>query len=283
MRNLIVKTVLEDNLLTIYFDNGGYIKVNNLNRFNFNLSRCSKELHYLEFPNVEDFIYSDKNDEYVDKFENPYNIQHRSLICSNGTAILLEVNNWEFGDYYNERLGNIHKFLKENFEVYNLEENLENQHIVKSELKYCFFQIREELKEEKEEKEEEEKYEKEREKYQYFTENCELLYNNIKNEVSADEFNMILAYFEYNYDFVINNQNLKPSKKLKQVARDYLYTYIINLVASKNFDMSVYSFLLQEFSPQLKSKKILLKFEAEQVGAEHNKSWEIINFSYSKI
>ena len=86
------------NNITIKFDNGGYIRFNNLNCFDYQIKRCDLDINYLKF------------------FDNKY----RFLLASNGVAILVDVIKDEFypdddENWHSELDSNIRNFLKDNF------------------------------------------------------------------------------------------------------------------------------------------------------------------------
>ena len=117
-------------------------------------------------------------------------------------------------------------------------------------------------------------------KFRYVETNKELLYDDLQKKISKSDFDLILTYSNYNFDYLINNQPAKPSKRLRDCVYNYLENYIRDLLTSGGFDLSLYEILFANFKIK-KCKKLLLKFDAEQIGADHEKRWQISNFSYN--
>lgn len=316
--NKLTDIQISNNTLILKFDNGGYIKVNNLDCFELSVGKCSKELNYFELfqtsfyeidkfnDDVEslrekqlldsfkldmalaklkkEFTYYKNNPlfDYCDPYENPYPYTHQCLICSNGKAILLELVEWVDDEDYSpfDILQRALKIIKSNFEVYNVEENLDNYEDVKLGLKDLFIKFRKIYEEQETIKRKQELESEQNQKYLYVQEHKELLYKNLQKKVSASDYDLILSYNNYNFDYLINNELAKPSKKLRDCVYNYLDNYIFNLLRSKGFDLSLYKILFTNFKIK-KCKKLLLKFDAEQIGPDHDKSWQISNFSFS--
>jgi hypothetical protein len=323
--NKLIDIQISNNELILKFDNGGYIKVNNLDCFKISVGECSKKLNYFKFFQTSFYETDTFNDdvkwllekklldsfekelmtkaEYSnmvlaklkgelftydspyyndswDPYENPYTYDHQCLICSNGKAILLDLLvDWWYDSPF-DMLQRALKIINENFEVYNIIENLENYENVKLELKDVFIEFRE-IYEEQQAKERDLQLKSEKnQKYIHILTNQELFYNNLKKEVTANDYDLILSYTNYNFDYLINNELAKPSKKLRDCVYKYLDRHITALLRSKGFDLSLYEILFTNFKIR-KCKKLLLKFDAEQIGPDHDKSWQISNFSFS--
>lgn len=316
--NKLINIEISNNRLFLNFDNGGYIKLKSLDCFEVSIGECSKELNYIEFFETSDFIIEKFNDDvkllceeqelkdlfrdellaklknkfpiykedffsgYCDAYENPYLYNHRCLICSNGKAILLRLVEWVEDEDYSpfDILQRALKIIKENFEVCNVEENLENYENVELELKDVFIEFRKIYEKKQAEERDLELNSKKNQEYLHISTNKELFYNNLQKEISASDYDLILSYTNYNFDYLINNELAKPSKKLKNCVYNYLANYIFNLLKSKGFDLSIYKILFTDFKIK-KCKKLLLKFDAEQIGPDHDKTWQISNFSFS--
>lgn len=325
--NKLIDIQILNNTLLLTFENGGYIKVSNLNLFTLNIAKCYKKLNYIEFFQTkfddidtyndiaESMIYqlkikeSDLNkskilekmgqykfdmDKFLvqyDEYDNKYNYKHKCLICSNGKAILLKLTDIAFFEYRTpfEILQNEVKILKENFEVCNVNENFEvfdfkldheHDNSIEFALKNVFIDYRDIYERQQVEKQKQKLKSQENQKFSYISTNRELLYNNLQKKISASDYDLILSYTNYNFYHLINNKLTKPSKKLRDCLYRYLDNYIFDLLGSKGFDLSLYKILFTNFKIK-NSKKLLLKFDAEQIGPEHSKSWQISNFSFS--
>jgi len=318
--NKLIDMEISNNRLFLNFENGGYIKVSNLNLFNLKIAKCYKELNYIEFFQNEfddielynqvaqSMIYelkikeSDLNrsqilkkmEEYTidtdrflvqyDEYDNRYSYKHKCLICSNGKAILLKLSDIAFFEKRTpfEILQNEVKILKENFEVCNVEQSLQNYNDVEIGLKDVFIEFRDIYERRQIEEKKRELRSEESRKFRYVETNKELLYDDLQKKISKSDFDLILTYSNYNFDYLINNQPAKPSKRLRDCVYNYLENYIRDLLTSGGFDLSLYEILFANFKIK-KSKKLLLKFDAEQIGADHEKRWQISNFSFQQL
>lgn len=311
-----------NNTLFLKFENKGYIKVKNINAFNLQIADCPKDLNYFElfktsfddvdyfeecikplldkfnikysdFPNVDWSKYSEirnidlfncTNDYYFESYdwmENRYNHKHRLLICSNGRAILLRLYpKLKFVTPF-QALQNIIEFLKENFKVRNVKEILTDYKNVELELKDIFIEFREIYEAEQAEKKRIENKKilesKQHQRLCYLRDNQELLFKNLKEKISASDYDLVLAYSCYNFSYL-----KKPSKALRDCVYNYIAHYLRNVLNAAGFDTILYGNLLKYFAIT-NCKKVLLKFDAEQIGPDHDKKWQISNFSFSTI
>lgn len=316
----LIDMEISNNRLFLTFENGGYIKVSNLNLFTINIAECNKELNYIEFfqnkfdeieiynntaqsmidelkikesdlskseilkKMEQDGFWMDFFSIQYDEYDNKYCHKHRCLICSNGKAILLKLTDIAFSEQRTpfEILQNVVKILKENFEVCEVAENLKNYGNVELRLKDVFIEFRDIYERRQVEERKRELKSEENQKFRYVAKNKELLYSNLQKQVLESDYDLILAYSNYNFNYLINNKLTKPSKNLRDCIYNDIKYYITNLLKSKGFDLSIYEILFTNFEIR-NSKKLLLKFDAEQIGPDHDKKWQISNFSFSTI
>ena len=259
--NKLIDIQILNNELILEFDNNGYIKINNLHCFDYKIRNCDSEINYLKFCEIEQEDY-------------------RFICANNCKAILIDLNDSEFiphdDDNWHEELHkNISNFLKNNFIINNVDEYKKDEDVMRTRLRDVFEEINKE------------EIEKTCEKNELIIKNnINKILNEIKAKLNKDEFNFVIAYLMGNYDFVLLKDGLenKPSLGLKTAIRNHVKNIIISIFEKHNLDISIYDVtLIQKFSPPLKSKRLIYKFEAEQIGAQHNKSWQISNFSFSTI
>lgn len=259
--NKLKSLKITNNTLTLKFENGGYIKVKNLDYFYYQIKNFDIEINYLKFCKIEQQDY-------------------RFICANNCKAILIDLNDSEFipdhDDNWQEELHkNISNFLKNNFIINNVDEYKKDEDVMRTRLRDVFEEINKE------------EIEKACEKNELIIKNnINKILNEIKAKLNKDEFNFVIAYLMGNYDFVLLKDGLenKPSLGLKTAIRNHVKNIIISIFEKHNLDISIYDVnLIQKFSPPLKSKRLIYKFEAEQIGAQHNKSWHISNFSFSTI
>lgn len=260
--NKLIHIQILNNTLLLTFKNGGYIKLNNLDYFDYQIKNCNygmifSEIDYLKFFSAE--------------FED-----YRFICASNGQAILIDVNESNFmldGD--ENWQSNMNIFLKENFIVHNVEECITNEEEIRSKLRYVFEEIN---------KEEVEKYCEENEIY--IKNNIYKILSEIKACLNKDDFNFVIAYLMGNYDFEALKDGLKIniSKSLKNAIRNHVKNIIVSMFEQHNLDLFIYNVtLIQKFSPPLKSKRLTYKVDAKQIGPDHAKTWHISHLSFSTI
>lgn len=257
--NKLITLTISNKTLFLEFDNGGFIKITNLNHFNYQIKNCDFDINYLKF-------FSGESGDY------------RFVCASNGQAILIDVIETDFqpdndDDWHDKLHQNISNFLKNNFIVDDVEEYRGNQDAVRNKLSYVFDEIKKE------------ETEKTLDKYEFFIkENINMLLPMIKNHLKNDEFNFMIAYFTGNYDFVALKDGLqiKTTASLKTAIRNYIENEITKIFQKNQLDAWVRDLkLIQRFCPPLKSKRLTFKVEAEQIGRDHEKRWQISNFSYN--
>lgn len=257
--NKLINLELTNNVLNLKFENGGFIKINNLNPFDYQIKNCNFDINYLKFFSSElgDF---------------------RFICASNGQAILIDVLETDFqpdndDDWHNKLHQNISNFLKNNFIVDNVEECNANQETEYFKLSNVFDEIKKE------------EIEKTTEKNEVFIkENIDQILNKIKTCLKNDEFNFLIAYFMGNYDFVAlkDGSQIKTTASLKTAIRNYIENEITKIFKKYQLDDCIRNLkLIQEFCPFFKSKRLTYKVEAEQIGRDHEKHWQISNFSFN--
>lgn len=256
--NKLIDLEITNNKLNLKFDNAGYIKLTNLSNFDYQIKNCDFDINYLKFFSSElgDF---------------------RFICASNGQAILIDVLESDFqpdndDDWHNKLHQNISNFLKNNFFVDNVKEYKGDQDAVLCKLSNVFDEIKKE------------EIEKTTEKNEVFIKtNIDALLSAIKNRLKNDEFNFVIAYFMGNYDFVAlkNGSQIKTTASLKTAIRNYVENEITKIFEKYQLDDCVCNLkLIQEFCPFVKSKRLTYKVEAEQIGPDHEKRWQISNFSF---
>lgn len=259
--NKLITLTISNKTLSLEFDNGGYIKITNLNHFNYQIKNCDFDINYLKF-------FSGESGDY--KF----------VCASNGHAILIDVFETDFqpdnDDNWHDKLHqNISNFLKNNFIVDNVKEYEGDQDAVLCKLSNVFEEIKKE------------EIEKTSMKNELFVkENINVLLTAIKNRLKKDEFNFVIAYFMGNYDFVVLKDGLqiKTTLSLKTAIRSYVENEITKIFEKYQLDDCVSNLkLIQDFCPPIKSKRLTFKVEAEQIGRDHEKRWQISNFSFQQL
>lgn len=259
MQNKLIDLEITNNKLNLKFENGGYIKVSDLNNFDYQIKNCDFDINYLKF-------FSSELSDF------------RFICASNGQAILIDVLETDFqpdndDDWHNKLHQNISNFLKNNFIIYNVKECNANQETEYFKLSNIFDEIKKE------------EIEKTTEKNEVFIkENIDQILNKIKTCLKNDEFNLIATYIMYNHDFLVlkNNLQIKPSLSLKQAIRNYVENEITKIFKKYKLDISLFNInLIKKFCPPLKSKRLTYKVEAEQIGRDHEKRWQISNFSFN--
>ena len=254
--NKLIDIQISNNELILKFDNGGYIRLNNLDYFDYQIKNCDF-IDYLQF--------------FASKQEN-----YRFICANNGKAILIDINDSNFlpdddEDWHAQFYENVNNFLEANFIVNNVVEQKELEQLTR--LRKVFEEIEWQQANLECEKDE-----------LYIKNNIDEIFSELKGRLSQDEFNFLIAYLMGNYDFEALKDGLKinVSKSLKTAIRNHVKNIIISIFEKHNLDISIYDVtLIQKFSPPLKSKRLIYKFEAEQIGADHKKSWQISNFSFS--
>lgn len=257
--NKLTDLQIANNELVLKFENGGLIKITNLNHFNYQIKNCDFDINYLKF-------FSGESGDY------------RFVCASNGQAILIDVEECDFtpdndDDWHEKLRQNISNFLKNNFIIRNVEEYKEDQDAVLCKLSNVFDEIKKE------------EIEKTSMKNELFVkENINALLSAIKNRLKKDEFNFVIAYFMGNYGFVALKDGLqiKTTLSLKNAIRNYVENEIAKIFQKYQLDDCVCNLkLIQDFCPPVKSKRLTYKVEAEQIGADHEKRWQISNFSFN--
>ena len=107
--NKLINIQILNNTLLLTFENGGYIKVKNLDCFYYQIKNFDIEINYLKFCEIEQQNY-------------------RFLCANNGKAISINIIDSKFipddDDNWQEELHkNISNFLKNNFIINNVKEN----------------------------------------------------------------------------------------------------------------------------------------------------------------
>lgn len=257
--NKLIDLQIANNELILKFDNGGYIKINNLHCFDYKIRNCDSEINYLKFFEIEQEDY-------------------RFICANNNKAILIDLNDSNFlpdddENWHAQFYENVNNFLEAYFIVNNVDEYKKDEDVMRTRLRDVFEEINKE------------EIEKACEKNELIIKNnINKILNEIKAKLNKDEFNFVIAYLMGNYDFEALKDGLKinVSKSLKTAIRNHVKNIIISIFEKHNLDISIYDVtLIQKFSPPLKSKRLIYKFEAEQIGADHKKSWQISNFSFS--
>ena len=259
--NKLISLLIINKTLFFEFENGGYIKLTNLSNFDYQIKKCDFDINYLKF-------FSNELGDF------------RFICASNGQAILIDVLETDFqpdndDDWHNKLHQNISNFLKNNFIIYNIEECNANQETEYFKLSNVFDEIK---------KEEIEKTSKENELF--IKTNINALLSAIKNRLKNDEFNFLIAYFMGNYDFVVlkDGSQIKTTASLKTAIRKYVENEITKIFEKYQLDDCVCNLkLIQEFCPFVKSKRLTYKVEAEQIGPDHEKRWQISNFSFQQL
>ena len=243
------------NNITIKFDNGGYIRFNNLNCFDYQIKRCDLDINYLKF------------------FDNNY----RFLLASNGVAILVDVIKDEFypdddENWHSELDSNIRNFLKDNFVIHNVDEHKQEEDVARYRLRSVFDEI------DGEEIQAEEQQNKE-----YIKNNINDILNNLSSKLTKFEYNFIIAYLRGNYDLIVFNEDnlqIKPSLALKKTIKEHLLDIIRSILEKYQFDDCIYDINhLQNYCPALRTERLTINVKAEQIGADHNKRWQIFNLT----
>ncbi len=259
--NKLIDLEITNNKLILKFENGGYIKITNLNHFDYQIKNCDFDINYLKF-------FSGESGDY------------RFVCASNGHAILIDVLETDFqpdnDDNWHDKLyQNISNFLKNNFIIHNVKEYKEDQDAVRNKLSNVFDEIKKE------------EIEKTSMKNELFVkENINVLLTAIRNRLKKDEFNFVIAYFMGNYDFVVlkDGSQIKTTASLKTAIRNYIENEITKIFKKYQLDDCVCNLkLIQEFCPFVKSKRLTYKVEAEQIGRDHEKRWQISNFSFQQL
>lgn len=254
--NKLIDIQISNNELILKFDNGGYIRLNNLDYFDYQIKNCDF-IDYLQF--------------FASKQEN-----YRFICANNGKAILIDINDSNFlpdddENWHAQFYENVNNFLGVNFIVNNVVEQKELEQLTR--LRKVFKEI------------EWQQANLECEKNElYIKNNIDEILSELKAKLNKDEFNFVIAYLMGNYDFEALKDGLKinVSKSLKTAIRNHVKNIIISIFEKHNLDISIYDItLIQKFIPPLKSKRLIYKFDAEQIGADHKKSWQISNFSFS--
>jgi hypothetical protein len=251
LNNILIK----DNVLLLNFENGGYIRFNNLNCFDFQITKCDLDIDYLKFINFEDY---------------------RFLLASGGVAIFINIIKHEFypdddENWHSHLDSNIRNFLKDNFVVNNVEEYKREEKIARFRLRYVFDEIdAEEIESEG------------RENKEYIKNNINEILNNINNKFTKFEYNFLIAYLRGNYDLAIFNEHslqIKPSLILKKNIKYYISNIILGIF--EKYGLCVYDINhLQNYCPALKTQRLTFTVEVEQIGSLHNLRWEIKNLKY---
>ena len=262
--NKLIDLEITNNKLNLKFENGGFIKINNLNPFDYQIKNCNSDINYLRFFSSE--------------------LRDYQFICaSNGKAILININFFETYDFQPDNDDNWHgkfhrnigNFLKNNFIVDNVEEYKRDEDTERFRLSDVFDEIK---------KEELEQALIDNEIY--IESNIDALLFEIKNKLKIDEFNFVIAYFMGNYDFVVlkNGSQIKTTASLKTAIRNYVENEITKIFKKYELDISLFNInLIKKFCPPLKSKRLTYKVEAEQIGRDHEKRWQISNFSFQQL
>lgn len=257
--NKLIDIQISNNELILKFDNGGYIKINNLHCFSYKIKNCDSEINYLKFFEIEQEDY-------------------RFICANNNKAILIDLNDSNFlpdddENWHAQFYENVNNFLEANFIVNNVDECRQEEEVARYRLRSIFNEIdREEIESGEQQNEE------------YIKNNINDILTHLSSKLTKFEYNFVIAYLMGNYDFEALKDGLKinVSKSLKTAIRNHVKNIIISIFEKHNLDISIYDVtLIQKFSPPLKSKRLIYKFEAEQIGADHKKSWQISNFSFS--
>lgn len=256
--NKLIDIQISNNELILKFDNGGYIRLNNLDYFDYQIKNCDF-IDYLQF--------------FASKQEN-----YRFICANNGKAILIDINDSNFlpdddENWHAQFYENVNNFLEANFIVNNVDECRQEEEVARYRLRSIFNEIdREEIESGEQQNEE------------YIKNNINDILTHLSSKLTKFEYNFVIAYLMGNYDFEALKDGLKinVSKSLKTAIRNHVKNIIISIFEKHNLDISIYDVtLIQKFIPPLKSKRLIYKFEAEQIGADHKKSWQISNFSFS--
>lgn len=246
--------LIKDNVLLLNFENG-YIRFNNLNCFDYQIKRCDLDINYLKF--------FDKN--------------YRFLLASNGVAILVDVIKDEFypdddENWHSELDSNIRNFLKDNFVIHNVDECRQEEDVARYRLRSVFDEIDGEEIEAGEQQNEE-----------YIKNNIKDILTHLSSKLTKFEYNFIIAYLRGNYDLIVFNEDnlqIKPSLALKKTIKKHLLDIIRSILEKYQFEDCIYDINhLQNYCPALKTERLTINVKAEQIGAEHNKRWQISNLT----
>lgn len=253
--NKLIDIHITNNTLLLKFENDGYIRLNNLDYFDYQIKNCDF-IDYLQF--------------FASEQEN-----YRFICANNGKAILIDINDSNFlpdddENWHAQFYENVNNFLEANFIVNNVVEQKELEQLTR--LRKVFEEIEWQQANLECEKDE-----------LYIKNNINKILSELRGQLSQDEFNFLIVYLVGNYDFeaLKDGLKIKISKSLKNAIRNYVENKIYNVFQKHELKFNID--FLKKFCPPLKSKRLTYYVEVEQIGANHQKTWLISKFSYSKF